>query len=248
MTKQNGLGDGLLVGGYDLSGDIGSIKSIRGPMVPSVVTGINKSAVERVGGLRDGGMDYTAWFNPDTAAAHPVLSALPTTDQVAMYLRGTTLGSPAACLVGKQLNYAPTRAADASLSIEITMVANSYGVEWGVQHTAGLRADTAATNGTGVDGTAATDFGLQAYLEVSAFTGTSVTVKLQESSDNGSTDAWADVTGGGFTAVSAARATQRIETARDLTVERYLRVVTTGTFTAATFCVVVVRNQTEVLF
>ena len=248
MTKQNGLGDGLLVGGYDLSGDIGSIKSIRGPMVPSVVTGINKSAPERIGGLRDGGIDFAAWFNPDTAAAHPVLSALPTTDVMVTYLRSTVLGAPAACMLGKQLNYAPNRAADASLTIDVMALANSYGVEWGAQHTAGLRADTAATNGTGVDGTAATDFGLQAYLQVSAFTGTSVTVKLQESSDNGSTDAYADVTGGGFTAVTAARTTQRIETARDLAVERYLRVVTTGTFTVATFCVVVIRNQTAVVF
>jgi hypothetical protein len=41
---------------------------------------------------------------------------------------------------------------------------------------------------------------------------------------------------------------QRIVTARDLTVKRYLRVVTTGTFTAATIGVVLVRNQVEVTF
>jgi hypothetical protein len=74
--------------------------------------------------------------------------------------------------------------------------------------------------------------------------GTSVTVKLQESSDNG-TDPWADVTGGGFAAATPAASPQcqRIETANDLTVERYLRVVTTGTFTSAIFAVCIVKNE-----
>jgi hypothetical protein len=92
-------------------------------------------------------------------------------------------------------------------------------------------------------------FGLQAYLHVFAVVGTSVTVKLQESSDN-SGDAYADVTGGGFTAVTAVAGTgsQRIQTSRTQTIERYLRVVTTGTFSSATFAVAVVRNDTSVVF
>ena len=80
-----------------------------------------------------------------------------------------------------------------------------------------------------------------------SFTGTSVTVKIQESSDNGAGDAWADVTGGGFTAATGVT-TQRLETARGQTVERYLRAVTTGTFSSATFAVVAVRNDTSTVF
>ncbi|WP_372352624.1 hypothetical protein [Streptomyces sp. KL116D] len=93
----------------------------------------------------------------------------------------------------------------------------------------------------------AANFGLQAYLHVFAFTGTSVTVKLQESSDNGVGDPWADVTGGAFTAATAIGA-QRIETARGLTVKRYLRAVSTGTFTSATFAVSVNRNDVATIF
>ncbi len=173
-----------------------------------------------------------------------MLSALPTADVVVTYCRATTLGNPGACVVGKQINYDPTRANDGALTIGVQVEANGYGLEWGVQHTAGLRTDTAATNGTGVDSGGATAFGLQAYLQVTAFTGTDVTVKLQESSDNAGADAYADVVGGGFTAVTAAPFTQRIATTSALAVEQWLRVVTTtsGGVTSVSFSVVVVRN------
>jgi hypothetical protein len=212
------------------------------------VTGIDKSAYERVGGVRSGSMGFTSLFNPAAAAAHPTLSALPTTDVAVTYARGTALGNAAACLIGKQIDYNPTRANDGGLTFEVSAESNGFGLEWGEQHTAGKRTDTVATNGTGVDGVAASAFGLQAYLQVFSFTGTSCTIKLQESSDNGAGDAFADVVGGGFTAVTTAPGTQRIATSAALAVERYLRIVTTGTFSNCVFSVVVVRNRVAVTF
>jgi hypothetical protein len=93
-------------------------------------------------------------------------------------------------------------------------------------------------------------YGLQAYLQVTAFTGTDVTVKLQESKDNGSTDTWTDVVGGGFTQVTSGPTTQRIATSATQQVERYLRAVTTtsGGFTALSFNVVVCRNLVSTVF
>lgn len=253
MTKSSGLGDGLLVGGYDLSGDTGSLERIGGGPNALVVTGINASAFERLGGVRDGGIDFTAWFNDERATdipgttvdhAHAVLSTLPTGDVLLTYLRGTTIGNPSASMLAKQVNYDPERGTDGSLTITVNALANGYGLEWGRQHTAGLRTDTSATAGTAVDsGAATTNFGLQAYLQVRTFTGTDITIKLQESSDNGA-DTYADVTGGAFTVVTAAPFTQRIATATNLAVERYLKVTTTttGGFTTCTFAVMVVRN------
>jgi hypothetical protein len=250
VAKQSGLGDNFFFAGYDLSGDVGSLSRIGGGPALLEVTGINKSGIERIGGLRDGGIEFTAFFNDAAGQAHPVLSALPTTDRIATYCRGTTLGNPAACMVAKQINYDPTRNADGSLTETIQTLANGYGLEWGEQHTAGKRTDTAATNGTGVDGAAATNFGLQAYVQVLSFAGTDATIKLQESSDNGAGDAWADVTGGGFTAITTAPSAERIATATNLAVERYLRVVTTTSagFTSLVFAVVVVRNATTPVF
>lgn len=251
MAKTSGLGDALYVAGRDLSGDTQALGAIGGGPAVLDVTGINKSAYERIGGLRDGRIEWTSFFNDASGQAHPVLSALPTTDVHILYCRGTTLGNPAAALVGKQVNYDGSRAADGSFTFALQAQANGYGLEWGRLLTAGTRTDTGATNGSSVDfGTGSTSFGLQAYLQVTEFTGTDVTISLEESSDDAAADAFAAVTGGSFTQVTSGPATERIATADDQTVERYLRVVTStsGGFTSVSFVVAVVRNDTSVSF
>lgn len=248
MTKQSGLGDRLFVDGLDLSGDVGSIGSISGGPKPLDVTAIDKSAMERLGGTRDGNLEFVAFFNPDSGQAHPTLSILPRTDRVVSYFRGIVLGNGAASLVGKQIGYDPNRNEDGSLTFKVQAQANSSGLEWGVQLTAGKRTDGAATNGAGLDAGAASSFGLQAYLHVFAFTGTDATIKLQESADDAVADPYADVAGGAFTAVTAGPTSERIATASGLAVERWLRVVTTGTFSNLVFAVQVSRNPVSVVF
>lgn len=251
MAKSSGLGDNFYIGGYDLSGDTQDFPEVAGGFTPLLSTTIEMSAVARqIGGKRDGRMSWVSFFNDAAGRAHPVLSTLPTADRVATYYRGTALGGQAFCLNGKQINYDGTRGEDGGFMLAVNVQGNLYGGEWGRSLTLGKRVDTGATNGTGVDFAAASSFGLQAYLQVFAFNGTDATVKLQESSDNGGADAWTDVVGGGFTQITAGPQTQRIETARDLAVERYLRAVTvtTGGFTSLTFALVVCRNDTETVF
>lgn len=247
MAKQSGLGDNLYVAGYDLSGDIGSLSDIGGG--PGVLpnTGIDKFAMERIGGVRDGRMSFNSYFNPAANQEHSRLKLLPRTDVIMSYFRGTVLGTEAACLNAKQVNYDGSRNDDGSFVFNVDGVGNSYGLEWGKQLTAGKRTDGAATNGAGVDLLATTNFGLQAYLQVFAFTGTSVTIKLQESNDNGAVDPWADVVGGGFTVVTGITS-ERIQTARNQAVKRWLRVVTTGVFSNAVFAVMVNKNDVAVVF
>lgn len=151
MSKQSGLGDGLIVDGTDLSGDTGSLGRIGGGPAALTITGIDKSAFERIGGQRDGGVDWSSWFNDAAGQAHATLSTLPLTNRIITYQRGTALGKPAACLVGKQVNYDPTRGDDGTLTIALQSLSNGYGIEWGEQLTAGTRTDTEATNGTGVE-------------------------------------------------------------------------------------------------
>ena len=255
MAKGTGLGDNCYVGGYDLSGDVGSLSRIGGGPNLLPFTGIDKSAMERVGGVRDGGLTFESYFDDAALLEHVALSPLPTADVLVSYFRGTTLGNRAASCMAKQVNYDPTRAADGSLTFGVSAVANGFGLEWGTQLTAGTKTDTGAANGTGVDGdlsgsSGSTSFGLQAYLHVMSFTGTDATIKIQESSDDGSGDAYGDVTGGGFTAVTSAPTTERIATATGLTVEQWLRAVTTtsGGFSEMTFAVMVVRNATTPVF
>lgn len=247
MSKSSGLGDNLYVGGYNLSGDVQALGRIGGGPAALDITDITQDAHERQGGKRDGGIDWTSYFNPASARAHPVLSALPTTDVHVMYCRGTTLGNPAACLIGKQIGYDATRPTDGSLMFALSAQANAYGLEWGVLLTAGPRTDTAATNGATVDQTtASTTLGWQAYLQAFTVTGTSMTVTLEDSA-NGSD--WTPLTGGAFTAVAApGPGTQRLAGAADATVRRYIRATTSGTFNPGVFAVAFIRNTTAVTF
>lgn len=308
MAKQTGLGDAFWVGGNDISGDTQQVK-VASPIQTLDGTDITQSANARLFGHRDGNMDFTVYMDP--TGAHPVLAALPTADTLMTYARGTTLGNPAACLQARQINYDPTRGTDGSLLITVQGQGDGFGLEWGVQLTAGLRTDTAATNGTSLDqgngfvtpsvpasGTPVTNtsplpatvvisggtmtavivngitvgsgagtytvpagqaiqltytvaptwtwtlqsaFGAQAYLQVTAFTGTDVTVHVQDSADGVT---FADVTGLVFAATTGAQTWQRLATANTATLRRYVRAITTtsGGFTSATFGVVLVRN------
>ena len=243
--KSSGLGDNLYIAGFNASGDVGQLGAIGGGPALITVTGIDKSAFERIGGLRDGRIEYTAYFNtvPVTGAIHEKLSPLPRTDQILTYCRGTVLGDPAASLVSKQINYDPTRGDSGELTFGVSAQANGYGIEWGRQLTAGVRTDTAATNGTGIDTVASASFGGQAYLQVFAFTGTDVTVKIQDSADNVS---FADVAGFAFTQVTGgAPLAERIALSNTATIRRYVRVatVTTGGVTSVAFSVNVVKNE-----
>lgn len=239
MAKQSGIGQLLVVGGYDLSGDTGQINSAHGGPAALDVTGLDKGAPERIGGVMDGSIEWTSWFNPTAAQAHPVLSALPTSDVGVIYASGTSIGSPAAGLIGKQINYDSTRAQDGGLSFGVSVLSNGYGIEWADLLTAGKRTDTAATNGASLDGAVATTTGWSAYLEVIAFTGTDVTVSVQDSADNSS---WATV--GSFTQTTTARTAERIAGASGATLRRYTRAITstTGGVTSATFVVAVCRH------
>jgi hypothetical protein len=248
MAKQSGLGDNLYFQGVNLSGDTNSIKKISGGPKPWEVTGIDKLAKERIGLNRDGAIDWVSYFNP--TGAHPVLSALPATDQVITYCRGTTLGNPAAAMVAKQANYDGNRTADGGFLFDLSAMANGFGLEWGVQLTAGQRTDTTATSpATGVDQTTvSTAFGWQAYLHVFAgFAGTSVTVTLQDSADNSSFSNFGGG-GGAFTAATGITAQRLASPGATDTVRRYVRAITTGTFTNAAFAVMFVRNLTAVTF
>jgi hypothetical protein len=245
MGKQSGLGDGLVIDGIDISGDTGSLGSIGSSRPTTGVTGIDKEAQERIHLIKNGRIEWQAWFNP--ARAHPELSSLPTSDRIVTYLRGRTLGNPAASMVGKQINYDPNRNTDGSLNAGVQAQSNGFGLEWGRQLTAGLQVFSGAGNGSAVDFTAvSTDFGLQAYLQVVALTGTQdLDVDITDSANG--TDFAAIGAGVAFpnmTGVGSAR----IQTARDETIRRHLRIEVSGTFTTATILVAVTRNAHEVLF
>lgn len=243
MAKVSGLGDNFWVGGNDLSGDTQSLAVNGGPAALDL-TPITVAGFFRLGGERDGAMKWVSFFNP--TGAHPVLSALPTTDTLGTYVAGLgstvqAIGNPAACMQGLEVDYAPTRAVGGALTIAVNLTADEYGLEWGQLLTPGIRTDVAATTGTALDGLASSSFGAQAYLHVFGFTGTDATVKLQDSADNVT---FTDVASGAFAQTTAGPGWQRIALSNAATVRRYVRAttVTTGGFTSLAFAVVLVRN------
>lgn len=257
MAKQAGMGDNFYIAGIDVSGDIASLSKIGGGPALLDVTAINASAMERIGGQKSGEISFNSFFNDGgasnragaTGSTFLTLSALPSTDVILNYARGTTLGNKGAGMVAKQVNYDLNRGQDGSLMFTTQALSNAYPLEWGVQLTAGKRSDstaTAASSSTSVDdiGSVSTAFGWSAYLQVFSFTGTSCTVSIHDSANNSTFALLSDAT---FTAATGVTS-QRIQAASSTaTVRRYLSVNTAGTFSQCTFAVLFVRHLTATL-
>src|SRR5262249_40516075 len=228
-----------------LSGDIGSLSKITTGLNPLPATGISSFAVERLPGERNGEIDFTAWFNPSANQAHSVLKLLPAGDIQVGYFRGTVLGNSGAGCVVNKIDYKGKRGADGSLSFDTNALSNGFGLEWGRQLTAGIRTDTTATNGTGIQSgsAASTAFGFQAYLWVFAFTGTSATIKIQDSPDN---SVYTDLANGSFGTFTTG-GVSRVAGTSAQTVNQWARIITTGTFSNAQFAALFMRNYATVL-
>lgn len=242
MPKTSGLGDNFYIGGYDLSGDVSNLSQISGGPAALDLTPINSSAYFRLGGLRNGNMDFTSFMNPSAGQEHAALSPLPTADVIASYFRGTAIGNDCASLVAKQINYDWTRGADGMLTAQVQCQANGFGLEWGTQLTAGVRTDGGATAGSFFDNGAGFAFGAQGYLQVFAFSGTDVTVKIQHCTTSGG--AYTDLIT--FTQItSGTRQAQRVVVSNVTSVNEFLKAttVTTGGFSNLQFAVGVTVNQ-----
>jgi hypothetical protein len=181
------------------------------------------------------------WAWKTVGTEHDSLSALPRTDAVATYLRGTTLLNPAYSVNGKQINYDPTRDTSGNLTLKVEVQANAFGGEWGKQITAGFRSDITATTGAAVDEnpSAGTAFGGQAYFQLVQFVGTSVTIDIQSATTSGGSYSTTGLTTTAMTTIGS----QRLATANTATINEFLKVITTGTFTLARFAVAFTRNQ-----
>jgi hypothetical protein len=238
MAKTSGLGNQFYYGGYDLSGDIGSLESIASPRTTYEVTGLDKSAIERIVGYGDGMISFTSFFNDAAAQEHVALSALATTDKVAIYSVGETLGDTACGLQAKQINYDPTRAADGSLTISCEVL-GSVGdpIEWGNLLTTGVQTVSSAANTTSLDQGASTSNGARAYIMNFTLSSGSPTVKIQDSANNSD---WADLIT--FSTSSAVSAERKTVTG---TVNRYVRLNLSGTFSNLALVVILVRGTAQ---
>ena len=125
MAKQTGLGDYLAVddsGGTarDISNDVTSIQ-IQTPQAPIDVTGIDKSAMERIVGLNDVSFQLSGVVNAASNKSHTVFATRTGTRTVTYCIGGNSSGNPkleCECLVA---NYNVSRAADGQLTWQATL-------------------------------------------------------------------------------------------------------------------------------
>ena len=244
MAKQTGLPCALYCAGYDIGGDTQSFALHGGPALLDV-TDITQSAFSRLGGLRNGTVDWVSYMDGAAGASHAALSPLPTADVVTTVLIGPiAAGCPALSQTSKQIGYDPTRAQDGSLTFAISDQSNGFAQEWGVALTAGKRTDTSATVGAFYDNGAGQSNGAQGYLQVFSFAGTDATVKIQHATTSGGS--YSDLIT--FTQTTTAPGAQRATAAG--TVNEFLKVttVTAGGFSSLIFAVQVTVNTTAVVF
>jgi len=227
MAKTSGLGQALFVQGYDLSTDASTLDGAGYNQEMLDITGIDKSAAERVAGRLESTITINGWFdNADDKAheAYTVSNKLPTGDRVVTYQMGTAITEPSLFLNAKQANYDVTNSPGSALATtamfsSTASVSGFDGIAFGVMLDAGATTYTSTTNGTTVDQSASSSAGSVACLQfVSGVSVSSLVAKIQHSSDSAS---WSDIIT--FSTISANTPTAQI-VSMEGTVNRYVRV------------------------
>jgi hypothetical protein len=239
MAKSSGVGGGFYVGGYDLSGDVGSLENAGSPRATQDVTGIGQSAMDRLLMLGTGEIGFKSFFNDAALQEHVILSALPTTDTQVVYAKGQAIGDVCAMLVAKQINYDASRNADGSLEFAITASSTSgLPLEWGVMLSAADDTHGSAGSSGSLDGSASSSAGAVGYLQIIDINTGTPTFKIEDSANNSD---WAALITFAAVANGAEPSFERKTVSG--TVNRYLRVTSTGTFNNAKFIIGIRRGE-----
>jgi len=237
MAKTNGLGVRLYAAGYDLSTDVSAISNMTMSQNLIDTTTLDKSAKSRIPGVADATLAVNGIFDNSTTSTHSAWTSnsgkLPTGEQVVTLTIGTALGAVAAGMGATQADYNVDRGAGGGIMTTASYeTSDGYGLNYGVLLTAGpTQTDASATNSTAVDNTSSTAAGGVASLQVLSVATGSAIVKVQHSSDNVT---FADLLT--FTTASA-RTAEIVRDTGSTTVNRYVRVASTSTFTDLEFVV-----------
>jgi hypothetical protein len=232
MAKENGLNVRLYVEGYDLSGDANSLGSLGYTNSLYDITTLDVSGTKRLLGPVDGSIDVNGYFDNASGRIHPVFTSnsgsLPTADQVVLVPLGSAVGDPSIGLVAKEGNY-DTERGDSAITVTSTFHGNGYAPEFGEMLTAHDDTHSSAGSGTVVDSGASTSNGGSGYLQLLSLASGSCTVNLQESTSSGGSYSNFMT----FSTVAAAAAPSAERVTMEGTVQRYIKVTTTGTFSNA---------------
>lgn len=238
MAKQTGLTDKFYIDGHDLSGNVAALSTASTKKATLETPVLEKAGMVRIAGHADSEIAFMTWFDDGTNLEHTALKGLPTSDVVVLYCRGDATDSPAAGLTAKQINYDGTKGSDKALSFNVQCLGQGVPLEWGVLLTDGLITQSSAGSTSTKDDGASSSSGLSAYIQVVDINSGAPTVKIEDST-NGSS--WSDLVS--FTAISDGAEPKAERVTVSGTVNRYLRVTCTGTFSNAQFVVMYRRGE-----
>lgn len=189
-----------------------------------------------IGGLLDSSMSLGGVWDGDAGAIDATFNSLYGAGEQVVTIGhgGGTIGNGAYLFNGHLDDYGIQGAVNDAVRVSSTW-SGSQATRTGVMlHD--LEAETATGNFASVDQAASSSNGGVANLNVTAFTGTNVTIKVQDSANNST---WADLIT--FSTVTGATSERATVTG---TVDRYVRaIISAGTFTSVTFTVAFARNR-----
>lgn len=234
MAKTNGLGVRIYANGYDLNTDVNALSGVGTNQALLDTTALANAATARTIGLRDSTLTVNGWFDNATGFSHDAFSAISGDAEVIMTM-GTSRGDSACGMVADQSSYNIDRSQGSAIATTVEFsTSDGEGLNWGVVLTDGPeQTDSSATNSASVDNSTSSSNGGIALISVESIGSGTATVKVQDSSDDA---VWADLAS--FTAVTG-RTSEAVSVSGSI--DRYLRVQTTGTFTDISFVVQMTR-------
>lgn len=232
MAFIHGKSAAVLVDEFDLSAFLNTFDGAATADTAEVTT-FGSSAKSYVAGTKDATISLGGFFDGSVGAVDEVLqAALGSSALISLAPAGIgTIGNR--CSLADCLATSYAVSATVGDAVSVTAEAQVTGGMLPGVVLASLIARTATGQTASVDNGASTSNGAKAFLHITAFSGTDVTVKVQESADNST---WADM----ITFTQATAAGSQSGTASS-TIDRYLRVAITGTFTSVTFAVTIAR-------
>ena len=232
MSFGSGASAKVYVSGYDLTAYFASLGFTNAQGAYDVTT-FGATGKAFIPGLTDGQITADGFFDGGADLVDQVLSAAigaASDGQWLVFLAGAAIGARGRGCASVESNYQVSNPVDGAVTVSAA-VQSDGGLD-GVVSLHALGAETTSpVNSASVNNAAGSTNGGVAFIQATAFTGTSVVIKIQHSTDDA---VWADLVT--FTAIDAARDYERVLVAAGTTVNQYLRSqVASGTFTSVTF-------------
>jgi len=241
MAKESGLNVRLYVMGNDLSGDANALDGAGYTQELMDTTCLENAAMTRMVGRADGSIGVSGYFDNASNKIHATFSSnsgkLPTADQVVLVALSSAAGDPSVGISAKEADYNVSRSQGSAMTVSSTFSGNGMGGEFGQMLTAHDDTHSSAGSGSVVDSGASSSNGASGYCQIMSLASGSVIVKIQEATSSGGT--YSDLIT--FSTVAAAGAPSAERLVMSGSVARYLKVITTGTFSNAKIAVALCR-------